>query len=194
MKLNQKLQRLSEIYLDYAEQINAFQKEAVCKAGCAFCCTHYGHLDITTLEGLSIQNHVKSLPRPHQIKLRKKILQNKKLKEKRTPAECPFLSSDKTCKVYNSRPLSCRQLYSVNVCEASGSGPMIHRQAVALTRQYVHKLQQLDDTGYSGHLTFILHLLEKPSFQSVYMSNQYDPQRISSYGKSHGILINRMVI
>ena len=194
MKLNPNLQRLAEIYLNYAEQINAFQKEAACKAGCAFCCTHYGHLDITTLEGLSIQNHVKSLPRPHQVKLRKKIIRNRELKEKRLPADCPFLRSDNTCVLYDSRPLSCRQLYSVNICDSSGSGPMLHRQAVALTRQYVYKLQQLDETGYSGHLTYVLHLLDLPGFRSVYLAGNYDPQRISNFGKSHGILINRMVI
>ena len=71
--------QLAEIYRKYAEQVYAFQKEAACKAGCAYCYTHYGHLDTTTLEGLSIHSRIKKLPRPQQIKLRKNITRNKKL-------------------------------------------------------------------------------------------------------------------
>ena len=193
LDIAKKLDRLADIYESYAEQVHVFLQVAACKAGCAYCCTHYGNLDITTLEGLSIRHHVETLPRPLQIRIRKSAERNKKRKEKRLPSDCPFLTPEKTCMVYETRPLSCRQLYSVKVCGKAGPGPVIHRQAVTVTRQYVQKMQQLDATGYSGHLTYILHLLDRRDFQSIYLSGAYDPQRIAAFGKSHGILINRVV-
>lgn len=193
LELSQKLDRLAHIYESYTERVHVFQEAAVCKVGCAFCCTHYGNLDITTLEGLCIRRSVERLPRPQQIRIRKAVARNKKQKENRKPAECPFLSPGKSCVIYEGRPLSCRQLYSVKVCERAGPGPVIHREAVTVTRKYVKKLQQLDQTGYSGHLTYILHLLDKPGYRSVYLSGGYDPHRIAGYGKSHGILINSVV-
>jgi len=193
MELSRKLDRLVHVYERYAEKVLVFQEAAVCKVGCSFCCTHYGNLDITTLEGLSIRQAVGRFAQPQQIRIRKAVAQNRKRKENRKPAECPFLSPEKSCVIYQNRPLSCRQLYSVKVCESAGPGPMLHRQAVAITRQYVKKMQQLDPTGYSGHLTYILHLLDRPEFRSIYLSGGYSPQRIAGFGKSHGILINRVV-
>lgn len=173
--------------------MQVFQGAAVCKEGCDYCCTHYGNLDITTIEGLSILKLVESMPRPLQIRIRNAADRNRKKKEKLKPAKCPFLSPQKSCEIYQSRPLSCRQLYSLEVCDKFSPSPILHRQAVAVTRQYVHLLQELDQTGYSGHLTYILFLLNRPTFRSTYMSGGYDPHQIASFGKSHGIIINRVV-
>jgi hypothetical protein len=52
-------------------------------------------------------------------------------------------------------------------------------------------MQELDDTGYSGHLSFILHLLEKASFRNQYVRGGFDPKKIMRFGKSHRIMINR---
>jgi Fe-S-cluster containining protein len=193
LDLARKFDQLATIYENYAEQMQVFQRAAVCKKGCDYCCTHYGNLDITTLEGLSILKHVERMPRPLQIRIQNAADRNKKQKEKRKPAKCPFLSPEKSCEIYRSRPLSCRQLYSIAVCDKSGPGPILHRQAVAVTRQYVHLLQELDQTGYSGHLTYILFLLGKPALRSTYLAGGYDPHQIAGFGKSHGIMINRVV-
>jgi hypothetical protein len=54
-------------------------------------------------------------------------------------------------------------------------------------------MQQLDDTGYSGHLSHILYLLEKPGFRNFYLAGGFDPSRIMKFGKAHGLIINRFV-
>ncbi len=54
-------------------------------------------------------------------------------------------------------------------------------------------MQQLDDTGYSGHISFILHLLDRPSFRKLYLAGGFDPQKIMAFGRAHGIIINRFV-
>ncbi len=89
------------------------------------------------------------------------------------------------------RPFSCRQLYSLRPCEEKG--PTVHRQAAALAKETVQKIQRLDDTGYSGHLTYILTLLDDNCFRRLYLAGGFDPAAISAFGKSHGIVINRMV-
>ena len=76
--------------------------------------------------------------------------------------------------------------------ECRGRGPTIHRQALALAEKAVKEIQRLDDTGYSGHISFILYLLDKPVFRKLYHSGGYDPAKIQEYGKTHGILINRV--
>ena len=70
---------------------------------------------------------------------------------------------------------------------------MVHRQAVELAKQTVKKLQQLDETGYSGHISYILHLIAKPDFRTLYISGGFNPVNIMRFGKKHGIIINRMV-
>jgi hypothetical protein len=51
-------------------------------------------------------------------------------------------------------------------------------------------MQRLDRTGYSGHISFILHLLEKPGFRKLYLSGGFDPGKIAKFGKTHGLVIN----
>jgi hypothetical protein len=54
-------------------------------------------------------------------------------------------------------------------------------------------LQQLDDTGYSGHLSFILQMLEDAGFRDTYLAGDFKPEVIADFGKTHQIFINRMV-
>ena len=58
----------------------------------------------------------------------------------------------------------------------------------------IRRLQQLDDTGYSGHLSYILHMLDAPAFLTTYMAGECRPEEVVDFGKSHGIAINRMVV
>lgn len=191
MDIPAKREQLAAIYEDYAQKARPYKAGAICKIGCAFCCTHFGNVDVITLEGLLIHEWICGLKDSAQDEIRKKILNNVKMRKKRSTAACPFLKKDKTCRIYAIRPFSCRQLYSLKEC--AGQGPTVHRQAVELSRKTVQRIQQLDITGYSGHISFIVHLLDRPGFRTLYQSGGFNPAKIVSFGKTHGIVINRIV-
>jgi len=180
--------QLIEIYDRFEKDMQPYKKDALCKAGCSFCCTHFGNVDIITLEGLRIIEYLRELPKQMQKSLQKKIEKNQKERENQKTSPCPFLKSDNTCLVYEIRPYSCRKLYSVNKC--GRNGPTVHRQAEELSKETIVKLQDLDSNGYSGHITYILHLLRQPDFLTVYLSGGFNPVKIAAFGKSHGIIIN----
>lgn len=183
--------KLDAIYKAYERSVALFKAGAICKPGCAFCCTHYGNVDITTLEGRIIGDWV-SQRRPEDLAaLQRKIEKNRKTKAKGAFAPCPFLKPDHTCLIYTIRPFSCRQLYSVRPCE--GRGPTVHGQAREAAKKAIGQLQQLDATGYSGHITDILYLLDQQKFRKIYLNGGFDPAAIQNFGKKHGIVINRMV-
>lgn len=181
---------LEEIYDDFESTARPFKAAAVCKAGCAFCCMHFGNVDVITLEGLRIHKWIKSLDKPERAAVRKKIAANMKKKTKKSVARCPFLKKDDTCRIYEIRPFSCRQLYSLKEC--TGRGPTVHRQAVEFAKKTVLRLQQLDMTGYSGHISYILHLINQPDFRKIYLAGGFNPAKIMTFGKKHGIVINKM--
>jgi Fe-S-cluster containining protein len=189
MTFKAKKERLQEIYECFETDAHKFKKDAICKIGCTYCCTDVGNVDTTTLEGVIILERVNSLPQPLKGQVKKKIAQNRLRKEKEKIARCPFLKEDDTCLIYDIRPFSCRQLYSIRECR--GRGPTVHRQATELAKKTVREMQRLDDTGYSGHISFILYLLDKPGFRKLYLSGGFDPGKIARFGKSHGIVINR---
>ena len=189
MTFKAKKERLQEIYECFETDAHKFKKDAICKIGCTYCCTDVGNVDTTTLEGVIILERVNSLPQPLKGQVKKKIAQNRLKKEKEKIARCPFLKEDDTCLIYDIRPFSCRQLYSIRECR--GRGPTVHRQATEVAKKTVREMQRLDDTGYSGHISFILYLLDKPGFRKLYLSGGFDPGKIARFGKSHGIVINR---
>jgi len=191
MDIQTKQEKLKQIYDDFEIRARRFKAGAVCTKGCAFCCTHFGNVDTITLEGLIIHEWIETLDKQDQINIRKKIAKNMKKREKRSITRCPFLKKDNTCRIYTIRPFSCRQLYSLRKC--TDSGPMVHRQAVELAKQTVQKLQQLDETGYSGHISYLLHLIDTPDFRTLYKSGGFNPVDIMGFGKKYGIVINRMV-
>ena len=191
MDIQAKKERLAEIYADYGQKVRPYKAAAVCKIGCAFCCNHFGNVDVITLEGLIVHEWICGLKTPAQRGIRKKIANNMKMRKKRSTAACPFLKNDKTCGIYAIRPFSCRQLYSLKEC--TGEGPTVHRKAVALSKMTVQRLQQLDINGNSGHISFILHLLDRPGFRMLYQAGGFNPGEIASFGKTHGIVINRSV-
>jgi uncharacterized protein len=188
MDIINKQNQLVEIYDRFEKDMRPFKKDALCKAGCSFCCTHFGNVDIITLEGFRIMQYLRGLPKQQQKNLQKKIDNNKKDRENQKTSPCPFIKSDKTCLIYEIRPYSCRRLYSVKKC--GRNGPTVHRQAEELSKETVVKLQTLDSTGYSGHITHILHLFRQPDFLSLYVSGGFNPVQIATYGKTHGIIIN----
>jgi hypothetical protein len=181
---------LQHLYARFDAESAPFRNNAVCQKGCSFCCTHYGTLDITTLEGLIIYQWIGQQAKPARKRLWQAIKKNKHLKQRHKSADCPFLDRHHACMLYHIRPFSCRQLYSLKRC--GQQGPTVHRQTMALARTTVYELQQLDSTGYSGHISYILHLCADRQFRNVYRSGGFDPSQIMAFGKSHGIVINRM--
>lgn len=74
----QKTKKLAEIYAKFEEELKPFAKDAVCRAGCSFCCTHFGNVDIVTLEGLSLLARIRELAPKIRKGLDKKIRRNQK--------------------------------------------------------------------------------------------------------------------
>ncbi|MDY6951125.1 MAG: YkgJ family cysteine cluster protein [Thermodesulfobacteriota bacterium] len=191
MEWDAKTQALQQVYERFERDTEEFKKHALCRIGCTYCCTDVGNVDANTLEGLIIWKRVRRFPPGLKGRIKKKLAQNRVAKERHPIAPCPFLQKDGTCLIYDIRPFSCRQLYSIRECR--GRGPTVHRQAVALAKRAVRDLQKLDDTGYSGHLSYILHLFDHSGFKEAYLSGGFDPSQIAEFGKTHGIIINRFV-
>ena len=185
----EKKENLLNTYDRFEKENMSYSRQAFCKPGCSFCCTFMGNIDIVTLEGLIILEHIESQPEEFQTGLKEKIAENRTKKEKGYKPPCPFLGENNTCLIYTVRPFSCRQLYSVREC--GGSGPMAHRQAVESARLAVRELQQLDDSGYSGHISYMLQLLDDTGFRNLYLSGRFAPEQIMKFGKAHGLIINR---
>lgn len=191
MDISGKTSKVYEIYGEFETAAAKFRQAAVCAPGCAFCCTEMGTVDITTLEGLLIRDRLSKLNRPVAAKIAKRLNRDIRKKEKGENNRCPFLQKNSRCLIYDIRPFSCRQLYSLKRC--GEQGPTVHRRAVELARTAVERIQAVDDTGYSGHLSYVLHMLGSEKFLRVYRSGGFKPDEIMLFGKSHHIVINRMV-
>jgi len=185
------IEMLTEIYSDFENSVSEFKKSAACKIGCAYCCIYVGNVDITTMEGIVIQNRMESFEKKLKAKIRRKLDKNKAERERGILAKCAFLKEDNTCRIYDIRPFSCRRIYSIKQCNQNQ--PVVHRQAIELADYTISKMQQIDDTGYSGHMSFILYLLEKTGFRKAYLTGKFNPGKIMNFGKGHGIIINRFV-
>jgi Fe-S-cluster containining protein len=189
MNWHHKKEALQGLYDRFDADAHPFKKDAICKLGCTYCCTDVGNVDTNTLEGLIIRERIEKLPRETKNEIGEKLSHHRQEKKNGPIAPCPFLEDNSACLIYDVRPFSCRQLYSIRECR--GRGPTVHRQVVALAKKAVREMQQLDDTGYSGHLGHILYLLKKPGFRDFYLAGGFDPGRIMAFGKAHGIIINR---
>ncbi len=183
---------LNEIYTDFDNEAASFKKDAVCTSGCSFCCTGKGSIDITTLEGIVILERLSVMPKPMQKLVQERLRRNIRSRLHQKEAECPFLQKNDICMIYDIRPFACRRLYSLKKC-GKDQGAVIHIRVNELYSGYLGKLQILDRNGYSGHIGFILELLEAQSFRDFYVSGGFDPARILEYGKSRRLVINCMV-
>jgi len=94
--------------------------------------------------------------------------------------------------IYDVRPFACRRIYSLKICSRD-QHPMLNRRVMAMGDEAIRALQQVDDSGYSGHLSYILFMLNTPAFFSTYLAGEYRPEAVLAFGKSHGIIINRIV-
>ena len=73
MDIKTKQENLKDIYNDFKTRAQPFTANAVCKPGCAFCCTHFGQVDIITLEGLIIHEWIQALGESDRIDIQKKL-------------------------------------------------------------------------------------------------------------------------
>lgn len=188
-----KIKKLQAIYGDFEAAAAPYKAEAACAKGCAFCCTDAGSIHITTLEGRVIQDCIQRLPRNRQVAVKKALAADMKRRERSQPSACPLLKKNRACMIYDHRPFACRRIYSLKTCSPS-QHPALSKQVMALGDTAIKALQALDDNGYSGHLSYILHMLETPAFLGIYLAGEYRPEAIMQFGKSHGIVINRMAI
>jgi uncharacterized protein len=184
-------ERLFAIYYEFEREAAGWKRDALCGPGCSFCCTHFGSVDVTTLEALNVYDCVTSLPDAERRSLLTKIAANRELKLCGRAAPCPFLGEDHACRIYAIRPFSCRQLYSVRPCAAAG--PTVHRGARELVQATIRHLQALDDTGYSGHISFVLALLEHPGFLYLYRAGGFKPDAVAEVGRKYRLVINRVM-
>jgi Fe-S-cluster containining protein len=188
-----KIKQLKAIYDDFERAAAPYKAEAACAKGCAFCCTDAGSIHITTLEGRVIQECIQRLPRSRQVAVKKALAADMKRRERNQPSACPLLMKNRACMIYDHRPFACRRIYSLKTCSQS-QHPVLSKQVMALGDAAIKALQALDGNGYSGHLSYILHMLETPAFFKAYLAGEYRPEAIMAFGKSHGIGINRMAL
>ena len=190
--MNEKLRRMKELYDAFESAAAAYKTNAACGKGCAFCCTDAGSIHITTMEGRIIRDTMARLPRQRRMALQKSLTKDMKKREAGRQSPCPFLMKNRTCAIYEIRPFVCRRVYSMRTC-TQDTPPMLSRQVMAIADRTIRKLQALDDTGYSGHLSYILYMLDQPKFRDTYLAGDFKPEEISVFGKRFGILINRML-
>jgi len=191
--MEEKIPALKDIYEAFAQKANESKRNQACEKGCGFCCKEAGSIDITTLEGLAIRNAMKALPRSRQKTLTKLFQQEIKKREKGVVTPCPFLMKNSACMIYEDRPFSCRRIYSTHVCTRENP-PMVSRQVMEDATDTIKSLQELDITGYSGHMSYILYMLSTPPFLDTYLKGAFKPEEIMVFGKSHKIVINKMVV
>lgn len=189
--MDEKIRGIRELYAAFESEATAYTANAACRKGCAFCCTDAGSIDMTTLEGLVIRARMRRLPRPQQLTVKKALSQDMQKRESGRPNACPFLTKNKTCLIYTVRPFACRRIYSVQACNPN-SPPLLSRTVMQIAAETIRDLQRLDDTGYSGHISFILFMLESPKFLSTYLAGDHKPEEVMLFGRAHRIRINQL--
>lgn len=187
-----RIDALEKIYQSFEQETATFRQAAACAEGCAYCCTDAGRIDCTTLEALRIHDHMAKMARPRRRDLQKRLKRDMHRREAGKPSPCPFLAKTGACTTYPLRPFACRRIYSLHRCSPE-KPPMLSRQVMTLAEKAIAALQRLDANGYSGHLSFMLHLLDQPGFQATYRAGAFNPETIMAFGKSHGIVINKLV-
>ena len=187
--LQEKHRGLLDLYARFEADAGPYVASAVCRVGCADCCTTVGNVDITTIEGIIILKHVQDLPPSSKKELDKKLKENRKLKSESKYARCAFLKADNTCAIYPVRPFSCRRLYSLKTCGMTG--PTVHRRVWSMAEEIETAIQLLDDNGYSGHIAYVLHLLKDAKFRKTYLDNGFAPRQIQDYLHRYNLFINR---
>lgn len=188
MGRDEKKRQLFSLYEEFERQVAPFRAQAVCVKGCADCCIQVGTVAATTLEGMVIREYLEGWSKPARKAVRQRLHANRGEKLTQVFARCAFLDEEQACTVYPVRPFSCRRLYSVKTC--GDQGPVIHRRAMALASRTIEVLQDLDPAGCSGHLSFILYLLEKPEFRRAYLQGVWNAGNFQEFVERYQLTLH----
>lgn len=188
VRLDEKKEQLVALCEGFEREIAPFRAQAVCVKGCADCCIQVGTVAATTLEGMVICEYLKGWSQPAREAVRRRLRMNRREKLTQVFARCAFLDEKQACTVYPVRPFSCRRLYSVKTC--GEQGPVVHRAAMALASRTLQALQDLDPAGCSGHLSFILHLLDNKEFQRAYLEGLWNPGRLQKLVECYQLTVH----
>lgn len=186
VSVEDKCKELEVLYETFERATAPYVAQAVCGPGCADCCTNVGEICAATLEALRIATYLETLPIFQAAGLRQKIAENRVQKKHALLLPCPFLDPDKRCAIYPVRPFSCRRLYSLEPCGVMG--PVVHREFWSLAEQFTRALQALDPLGYSGHVSYVLGLLENSSFREAYWAGRTSPAALGSVIREFDLL------
>ncbi len=189
MNLSEKIRQVFGLYEAYERIVEAYKAQAVCAKGCASCCIEVGSVGATTLEGLIILDFLQGWGSRATTEINRRLRGNRSKKLNSVFARCAFLDEGQRCRIYPVRPFSCRRLYSVQKCD--GHGPVVHRQAFIVGQQKEKELQLLDPAGCSGHLSFILHLLEKKAFRRVYLQGNWNAEDFKDLIERYQLVVHR---
>jgi len=188
MDLKEKKTKVYELYEQYERMVQPYKSQAVCAKGCASCCIDVGSVGATTLEGLIITEYLHGWDRQALKEIYRSLRENRNDKLKQVFVRCAFLDQEQSCRIYAVRPFSCRRLYSVKKCE--GRGAVVHRQAVVLGQKIEKELQELDPGGCSGHLSFILRLLEREPFRRGYLKGSWKVEEFRDIIESYELVVH----
>lgn len=173
----EKIKLLEKLYTQFEEEVKEFKKNAVCHKGCADCCKQMAKIDLTTLEALRIKEKIETFDESTKLWIKKRLKKDLKKRKKKNYANCPFLTKEDTCLIYEVRPFSCRWIYSLKKCK--GNPPLIHSCVFEMAKETIRKIKQLDNNGYSGHISIILQLLDQTEFRESYLLGK--PNKIKSF-------------
>ena len=189
MDLKEKKTRVYELYDEYERLVQPYKSQAVCEKGCASCCIDVGSVGATTLEGLIITEYLQGWDRQALKEINRGLRKNRNDKLSQVFARCAFLDQEQNCRIYAVRPFSCRRLYSVRKCD--GQGAVVHRQAVMLGQKIEKELQELDPDGCSGHLSLILHLLEKTGYRQGYLLENWSTEKFKDIIERYELVVHK---
>jgi hypothetical protein len=188
MDFTEKKRQVFQLYDKYERLVQPYKSQAVCEKGCASCCIDVGSVGATTLEGLIILEYIQGWDRQTLKEINRDLGENRNDKLNQVFTRCAFLDQEQSCRIYAVRPFSCRRLYSVRKCD--GQGAVVHRQAVVLGQKIEKELQKLDADGCSGHLSFILRLLEREPFQRGYLKGSWTVEDFRDIFESYELVVH----
>ena len=188
LNYREKKKQVFKLYDKYERLAQPYKSQAVCEKGCASCCIDVGSVGATTLEGLIILEYIQGWDRQALKEINRNLGENRNDKLSQVFTRCAFLDQEQTCRIYAVRPFSCRRLYSVRKCD--GQGAVVHRQAVMLGQKIEKELQELDPDGCSGHLSFILHLLEREPFRRGYLKGSWKVEDFRDIIESYELVVH----
>jgi hypothetical protein len=183
-----KKKQVFKLYHKYERLVKPYKSQAVCEKGCASCCIDVGSVGATTMEGLLILDHLRGWNGQAVEEINHSLKANRSEKLNSALVRCPFLDEEQNCRIYAVRPFSCRRLYSVRKCD--GQGAVVHRQAVVVGYKIEKELQKLDVDGCSGHLSFILHLLERELFRRGYLKGSWKLEDFMDIIESYELVVH----